>query len=119
MATTSNPPSTPAASGATAEKKAATIIRIPLHTIIVVRGEKQIVPPIGKPFPFTADEVASIQKANKGALRKPINEGAEEVSFEDQARESEASASTSDVDPTGTARRASTRNKAAAASDEI
>lgn len=101
--------------------KATQLIRVPLHTIIVVRGDKQIAPPIGKPFPFTADEVKSILSANKGALRKPINEGDDELSIEDQAKASEASASTSNVDPAGEVRRTATRAKAAASKpdDEI
>lgn len=59
-------------------------IRIPVHTVVLTRVVKEggkpqrVVPPIGKPFEFTSDEIKSISLANKNALRKPINEGGAE-----------------------------------------
>ncbi|MEN9925546.1 MAG: hypothetical protein RL268_1672 [Pseudomonadota bacterium] len=43
---------------------------IPLQTIVLHRDGKPVVPTIGKPFPFTDDEVAELGSA----LRAPVNE---------------------------------------------
>jgi len=55
------------------------ITLIPLKSIVVVRDNKMVVPPVDKPFGFTESEVAD---AGPDAFRKPVNEApaeAEEV----------------------------------------
>ncbi len=42
--------------------------RVPLQSIVVQRDGASMCPPIGHPFDFTAEEVASIEKMNPGAL---------------------------------------------------
>lgn len=44
---------------------------IPEHTVILHRDGKRLVPKIGKPFQFTAEEVASINAVNPSALTAP------------------------------------------------
>lgn len=49
-------------------------------------------PPKGKPFDFTEDELADIQRLSPGAVRKPVNESevtslANDTSREDQEDE--------------------------------
>ena len=56
-----------------------TIVRVPLHTVILSRGGKRVIPLIDKPFPFTQKEIDDIESVNKGALRAPNHEGKEEV----------------------------------------
>lgn len=52
---------------------------IPLHTVMIGREGKTIIPTIGKVFDFTKAEVDEITEVNKTALREPINESGEEV----------------------------------------
>lgn len=52
---------------------------VPTVSVIVVRDSKRVKPVIGKSFDFTADEVASINGQHPGALRKPVNETADET----------------------------------------
>lgn len=47
---------------------------IPMATVRVHRDGKNITPPIGKPFNFTKEEVASVKAHNFFALRMPQNE---------------------------------------------
>jgi hypothetical protein len=47
---------------------------VPLNTIIVRREGKRIKPEIGKPFDFTAEEVAHINQVSPTSLRKVVNE---------------------------------------------
>lgn len=53
--------------------------RVPVNTIIVKRDGKNFVPPIGKPFDFTQDELNDINAVMPGAVRKIINEAPDEV----------------------------------------
>lgn len=48
--------------------------RIPVQTITVVREGKNFIPPIGKPFDFTDEEMADIEKLNPAAVREAVNE---------------------------------------------
>lgn len=52
---------------------------VPTVSVIVVRDSKRIKPEIGKGFDFTADEVKDINTLHPGALRKPVNETADET----------------------------------------
>ena len=45
---------------------------VPLKSIMVVRENKRVSPPIGKGFPFTADEVKALKEGTD--YRKPVNE---------------------------------------------
>lgn len=49
-------------------------IRVPYQTVRVRREDKNIIPPIGVPFDFTAEEIEAIDKASDQALRRAINE---------------------------------------------
>lgn len=51
--------------------------RVPVNTIILKRDGKNFVPPIGKPFDFTQDELNDITAVMPNAVRKIINEGGE------------------------------------------
>lgn len=48
--------------------------RIPVQTITVVRDGKNFIPPIGKPFDFTDEEMADIERLNPAAIREAVNE---------------------------------------------
>lgn len=51
--------------------------RIPVQTIVVKRDGQTVVPKIGKPFDFTDDELADIEKLNPSAVRTLVNETVE------------------------------------------
>jgi len=42
--------------------------RVPQQSVVVYRDGKQVVPPIGVVFDFTADEVAEIERMNPAAI---------------------------------------------------
>lgn len=42
--------------------------RVPQQSVVVHRDGKQIVPPIGQPFEFTAAELAEIESINPDAI---------------------------------------------------
>lgn len=44
--------------------------RSPVNTVVVMRDGKRVVPPIGKPFDFTAEEVADFERILPGSLAK-------------------------------------------------
>lgn len=44
--------------------------RSPVNTVVVHRDGKRVVPPIGKPFDFTADEIADFERILPGSLAK-------------------------------------------------
>jgi len=48
--------------------------KIPLIAITVHRDGKPVVPPVGKPFDFTEDEIAEVNGMVAGAMRDPVNE---------------------------------------------
>lgn len=48
--------------------------RIPVETIKVRRDGKPVIPTIGKPFDFTAEELDDINKVRPQAVRKLIME---------------------------------------------
>ena len=52
-------------------------IRIPVQTITVGRDGKNIVPTIGQPFNFTAEEIEQIESSNPAAVRNPVVEQVE------------------------------------------
>lgn len=52
--------------------------RVPLNTIVVHRNGKNVVPPIGKPFDFTQQELDDIMAVMPNAVRKIINEAPDE-----------------------------------------
>ncbi len=52
--------------------------RVPTVSVIVIREGKRVSPPLNKGFNFTDDEITAINKAQPGALRKPVNETATE-----------------------------------------
>ena len=52
------------------------VIRIPVQTITVGRDGKNIVPTIGQPFNFTAEEIEQIESSNPAAVRNPVVEAA-------------------------------------------
>ena len=56
-----------------------TIVRVPLHTIILSRNGKRVIPQINEPFAFTQKEIDDINSVNKGALRAPHFEGTQQV----------------------------------------
>lgn len=47
--------------------------RITLQTVVLWRDGKQVVPQINKPFDYTTDELANIEKLNPDAIGKIIN----------------------------------------------
>ena len=47
---------------------------IPVHTVILHRDGKQVVPPLGQPFDFTKEEIADIDRLLPGAVREPVVE---------------------------------------------
>lgn len=49
--------------------------RIPTQKIIVQRGGKNVSPPIGEKFEFTAEELEDINKVNPDAVRKVVVDG--------------------------------------------
>ena len=49
--------------------------RVPLQGIIVTRNGRQVQPPVGKVFDFTAEEIETLKLRNPKALRTPVNEG--------------------------------------------
>lgn len=53
---------------------------IPLQSIVVVRDNKMVSPPLGKPFPFTDDEVKDLPK---GSYRSPVVEVATDAGGEE------------------------------------
>lgn len=48
--------------------------RVALKSVIVVREGKRVSPPIGKSFPFTAEEVEALEESNPTAIRAAVNE---------------------------------------------
>lgn len=44
--------------------------RTPLQSVIVIRDGKRVIPPIGKPFDFSADEIKQLDQASPGLLSK-------------------------------------------------
>lgn len=48
--------------------------KVVLKSVIIARDGKRLSPPIGKAFPFTAEEVEEIEKVNPTALRDAVNE---------------------------------------------
>lgn len=73
-------------------------IRIPTQSVIVQRNGSNYVPPVGKPFNFTADEVAEVNALAPDALRKPVNE---EVEGEQQTTASKTPTATTAAAKTG------------------
>jgi len=61
-------------------------IRIPTQTIILQRNGNRIVPPLGKPFDFTQEELNKINKLNPDAVRHPVNESAPAVDAEAEVK---------------------------------
>lgn len=53
--------------------------RIVNETVVVIReidgGAKRVTPPIGKAFPFTPEEIASIEASSETALSKVTKDG--------------------------------------------
>lgn len=50
--------------------------KIPLISVTVHRNGKAVEPTIGKPFDFTAEEIAEVLQAVPGSMRDPVNEEA-------------------------------------------
>jgi hypothetical protein len=48
---------------------------VPVHTVVLYRDGKQVIPQVGIAFSFTEKEVAEIKKSAPMALREPVNEG--------------------------------------------
>lgn len=59
-----------------ANKATKDISRVVAQSVTVVRDGERVTPPIGKPFPFTADELEFIDRANPAAVRKAVDESA-------------------------------------------
>lgn len=49
-------------------KAPASLSRVPQQTVVVHRDGKQVVPPIGQPFDFTAEELSDIERMNPDAV---------------------------------------------------
>ena len=49
--------------------------RVPLVGVILTRNGRQVMPPVGKVFDFTDDELQRIKSLNPKALRTVVNEG--------------------------------------------
>lgn len=52
-------------------------IRIPMHQIVVQRGDQRLYPEIGRPFDFTDAEIAEVFGA--AATEEPFDAAAEET----------------------------------------
>jgi len=53
------------------------LLRTPLQSVVVVRDKKAVVPPLGQPFEFTAEEVEQIEAANPNAISDQITVSAD------------------------------------------
>jgi len=47
--------------------------RIAVQTVVLWREGQQVVPPVGKPFDFTKEELETIEKLNPDAVTKIVN----------------------------------------------
>lgn len=66
-------------------KPSSTALRTPLQSVVVFRNEKPVVPPIGQPFEFTAEEVAQIEASNPAAISDQVTISADELQATQQA----------------------------------
>lgn len=73
-----------------------TLLRVPVHTVILYRNGKQVIPEIGKGFKFTQDEVDEVLAANAGALRAPVSETTTELG---EAQDASRMAAVTDREP--------------------
>lgn len=48
--------------------------KIPVHTIVVQRDGKTVIPAVGKPFDFTDAEIADVRAVDPKAFRDLVNE---------------------------------------------
>ena len=76
-------------------------IRIPMQTILVTRDGERVVPPIGKPFDFTAKEIEEINAVNPRAIRKPVQEVEAPVAEQPPAKASGKAAKAAAPNPDG------------------
>ena len=86
--------------------------RIPLQRVIVQREGKQIVPPLGDEFDFTAEEIEDINRMNPDAVRKVIVEDKELA--KQLAAEQKAAADKQKADEAAAKKKAEDDAKAAA-----
>ncbi len=76
--------------------------RIPVNAVQVVRDGKLIQAPLGVPFDFTAGELEDIKRLTPGAVRAPVNEGADEpVKVDTKAADTATAASASKTKANG------------------
>jgi hypothetical protein len=68
--------------------------------VALSRDGKRLLPPVGKVFNFTADEVKEITRLSPRALRVPINESGETEASEDDATDSSKAGSGGTTDKT-------------------
>ncbi len=53
-------------------KQQSSLFRTPMQSVVVSRDGQSVVPTIGVPFEFTADEITQIESMNPGAISKKI-----------------------------------------------
>lgn len=73
-----------------------TLLRVPVHTVILYRNGKQVIPEIGKGFKFTQEEIDAVMSANAGALRAPVSETVTDLG---EAQDASRMAAVSDREP--------------------
>lgn len=91
--------------------------RVPTASVIVIREGKRVSPPLNKGFNFTDDEITQINAIMPGALRKPINESADEPSTGKghKSDDAEAGTASSKAAPDGSKKPTAAKGKKAAA----
>lgn len=91
--------------------------RVPTASVIVIRDGKRVEPKIGKSFPFTEDEITTINRIMPGALRTPVNESSDDSSTGAGHKSDDAEAGTapSKAAPEGSKKPTAAKGKKAAA----
>lgn len=90
--------------------------RVPTASVIVIRDGKRVEPKIGKSFPFTDDEITTINRIMPGALRTPVNETVDEDSTGSghKSDDAEAGKAPSKAAPDGSKKATAAKGKKAA-----
>jgi hypothetical protein len=74
-----------------AKSQSKSLLRTPLQSVVVFRDKKQVVPPIGQPFEFTAEEIEQIEAANPSAISDQVTMAADALqTMQEQATENKS-----------------------------
>ena len=79
------------------DKTKPSIIKVPTVQLIFVRDGERIMPPVGKGYRFTQDEIDEITKVNDEALRDPRNESNDAPTIDAESEADEADQAAADA----------------------